>query len=142
MYSVRLLLTTFVSGTLLLNGAPLMAETSDDRVEALDQKVRVLERRLELADEEASAKAKQQANVSAGDNGVAIKSAGGDFELHFRGYVQVDSRNFFGDSDNRLTNSFLVRKARPVFEVTFAKYFDYRGGPGGAGAGGGRQGAD
>lgn len=126
MYSVRLLLTTFVSGTLLLNAAPLLAETPDDRVEALDQKVRVLERKLELADEEAAAKAKQQASVSAGDTGVAIKSAGGDFELRFRGYVQVDSRNFFGDSDNRLTNTFLVRKARPVFEGTFAKYFDYR----------------
>src|SRR3569623_3369694 len=102
MYSVRLLLTTFVSGTLQLNGAPLMAETSDDRVEALDQKVRVLERKLELADEEATAKAKKQASVSAGDTGVAINSAGGDFELRFRGYLQHDSRNYYGDRDTRL----------------------------------------
>src|SRR3569623_305660 len=126
MYSDRFLLNTFVSATLLLHGAPLLAETADERLESLDQKVRVLERKLELSEEDAAAKAKQQASVSAGDTGVAIKSAGGDFELRFRGYQQGDSRNFFGDSDYRLTNTFLVRKARPVFEGTFAKYFDYR----------------
>jgi len=126
MYSDRFLLNTFVSATLLLHGAPLLAETADERLESLDQKVRVLERKLELSEEDAAAKAKQQAGVNVGDTGVAIKSADGNFELRFRGYVQVDSRNFLGDSDNRLTNTFLVRKARPVFEGTFAKYFDYR----------------
>src|SRR3569623_2125927 len=88
MYSDRFLLNTFVSATLLLHGAPLLAETADERLESLDQKVRVLERKLELSEEDAAAKAKQQAGVNVGDTGVAIKSADGNFELRFRGYVQ------------------------------------------------------
>src|SRR3569623_1934293 len=46
--------------------------------------------------------------------------------MRLRGNLQIDSRNFLDDEGSRLTDTFLVRKARPIFEGTFAKYFDYR----------------
>src|SRR3569623_1977348 len=122
MHSVRLLLITLVPGVLLAHSATASAETAEERLESLDQKVKVLERRLEIADDEA----KQTSVASASDKGLAITSGIGEFEMRLRGNLQIDSRNFLDDEGSRLTATFLVRKARPIFEGTFAKYFDYR----------------
>jgi len=122
MHSVRLLLITLVPGVLLAHSATASAETAEERLESLDQKVKVLERRLEIADDEA----KQTSVASASDKGLAITSGNGEFEMRLRGNLQIDSRNFLDDEGSRLTDTFLVRKARPIFEGTFAKYFDYR----------------
>src|SRR3569832_2022851 len=122
MHSVRLLLITLVPGVLLAHSATASAETAEERLESLDQKVKVLERRLEIAD----AEAKQTSVASASDKGLAITSGNGEFEMRLRGNLQIDSRNFLDDEGSRLTDTFLVRKARPIFVGTFAKYFDYR----------------
>ena len=60
--------------------APLSTE---QRLDELDQKVRVLERKEELVKEAAEA---------AGRDGFSIRSADGAFVLRLRGYVQVDAR--------------------------------------------------
>lgn len=125
MKSVRLLLPVIIPGALLTHSLSALADTAEERIESLDQKVRILERRLELTDEDAAAKATQNV-VSAGGKGVIIRSADGNYELRFRGALQVESRNFLDDSADKLTNTFLIRKARPIFEGTFAKYIDYR----------------
>lgn len=96
----------------------IAAETSAD----LDQRLRVLERKLELADEEKSAKAKEAASVSAGEKGFGIKSADGTFELKFRGLLQADSRFFLGDEPPlRFNDTALLRRMEPTFEVTLGK---------------------
>src|SRR3569832_2405324 len=124
MHSVRLLLITLVPGVLLAHSATASAETAEERLESLDQKVKVLERRLEIADDEA----KQTSVASASDKGLAITSGYGEFEMRLRGNLQIDSRNFLDDEGSRLTDTFLGRGARPG------------GGGAGAGGGGGRGG--
>lgn len=126
MNPVRLLAATLIPGTVLMYSTNSIADASEDRVEALDQKVKVLERKLELADEEAANKAKATSVASASDKGLSLKSADGNFELRLRGVLQVDNRTFLNDEASALTDTFLIRKARPIFEGTFAKYIDYR----------------
>src|SRR6187200_2527525 len=63
----------------------------DERIEALDQKVRILERQAELDKEAEAAKAKEASILSAGKDGFfTLKSADNSFILRVGGYVQAD----------------------------------------------------
>jgi phosphate-selective porin OprO/OprP len=62
--------------------------------------------------------------VSAAD-GFSIQTENGDFKLQLKGLVQFDGRFFPGDPDDLLLNSFLIRRARPIFQGTVARYFDF-----------------
>lgn len=114
-------------------GAPPAAQASTERqaVEALrkqidevDERSRVVERKLELQAEEA-AKAKN-ASVTAGEKGFALKSADGAFAVSIRGLVQADARAFFGDDTTGDRSTFLVRRARPILEASFLNVADFR----------------
>src|SRR5512139_1611511 len=95
-------------------------------LEELDQKVRVLERKWEIEQENAAAKAKETPYVTAGKDGFSIRSADGSYQLKLNGYIQVDGRFYFGDDSPPLTNTFLLRRVRPNFEGTVARYFSFR----------------
>lgn len=98
-----------------------------ERLEQLDQKVRILARILELKQDSAAAAAKQQPRVAAGKEGFVFKSADGGFQLKVRGYVQSDGRFFPTDAPATLGSSTLfLRRARPVTEATLWKYFAVR----------------
>jgi len=92
----------------------------------LEQRVKVLERKLELAEEQAAEKAKTATTVSAGVDGFAIKSADGAFQLRLRALVQEDGRFFFGDDERPLNDTFVLRRARPIFEGTLWKMVDFK----------------
>lgn len=101
-------------------------------IQELDQKVRILERKDELAAEETATKQKGAPVVIAGDKGFGIKSADGKFEFKLRGLLQVDNRTFFGDdsspgvSGTSLDDEFLLRRVRPTFEGTVFGKYDFR----------------
>ena len=95
-------------------------------LEELDQKVRVLERKWEIEQETAAAKAKETPFVTAGKNGFSIRSADGSYQLKLNGYVQADGRFFFDDDILRPSNTFLIRRARPNIEGIVAKYISFR----------------
>jgi len=59
------------------------------------------------------------------DNGFFIQSANGDNRLVFGMNLQVDGR-FSLDDPLPITNTFLIRKARPTFSGRVAKYFDFK----------------
>ncbi len=101
-------------------------QTVDDRLESLDQKVRILERRLELEKEGEDARAKEAPILGAGKDGFFLKSKDGSFQLKLRGYVHADGRFFFEDDEKPNANTFLLRRARPIFEGTLFKIFDFR----------------
>lgn len=93
----------------------------------LDQKIRVLERRNEIAAEAVEAKAKEAPKLSVGQNGFSFSSADTNFVLKLRGLVQVDSRTFFSDNPRSQGNdSILLRRARPIIEGTVFRDFDYQ----------------
>ena len=98
------------------------------RVEELDQRLRMVERRWEV-DQEVAAEKKAAAQrdpsgvaVAYGKDGVVIKSQDGKFQFRFRPVVQADGR-FFVKSGS---NTFLLRRVRPVLEGTAFEFFDWR----------------
>ena len=100
------------------------AATPPPDVQALDQDLRVIERRQELASEAAAERAKTTPVVSLGAGGFSVRSADSNFVFRARGYVQADGR--FHLSDNDVDNTLLMRRVRPIFEGTVYRDFDYR----------------
>lgn len=95
----------------------------------LEQKVKVLERKQELAEEDAAAKKKTASTFKANEKGFSWTSADSDFELKLRGYVQADGRYIFDDNPNvsgDITDTFTLRRVRPIFEGTLWKYYAFR----------------
>ena len=95
------------------------------QVQELDQKLRVVERRLELERETASEKSKSTPVISAGAGGFSFRSADTNFVLKLRGYVQADSRWFIDDGIDA-NDTFLLRRVRPIFEGTVFDKYDFR----------------
>lgn len=92
-------------------------------IQELDQRVRVLDRKQEIAADEAAAKQKATPVVTASDKGFGIKSSDGQFEYRLRGLVHLDYRAFDGEAYPSAVNGFLARRIRPTFEGTvFGKY--------------------
>lgn len=92
-------------------------------IQELDQRVRVLDRKQEIAAEDAATKQKATPVVTASDKGFGIKSSDGQFEYKLRGLVHLDYRSFGGDAYPSAVNGFLARRIRPTFEGTvFGKY--------------------
>ena len=83
--------------------------------DALRQRVAVLERQLELQQEEAASKAASAPVLSVNDKGVGAKSADGAYEIKLRGAVQADQRSF-ADGDGGQNDGFLFRIVRPTIE--------------------------
>jgi phosphate-selective porin OprO/OprP len=104
---------------------PPATAPADTRVESLDPKVRVLERKNEIEEETAEAKAKEAPKITIGENGFSMGSANGNFVLQLKGVLQVDSRTFFGDDGVSGNNGFLLRRARPILQGTVFKDFDF-----------------
>ncbi|RYE73170.1 MAG: porin, partial [Oxalobacteraceae bacterium] len=92
----------------------------------LDQRLRILERRLELQHEEQVAKAKEAAVVTVNDKGASFKSANGDYEVKIRGLLQGDGRFFLGDDALPQNDTFLLRTARPIIEGSLGKLVGFR----------------
>jgi phosphate-selective porin OprO/OprP len=113
-----------VSAVAALLALPAAAQTPVP-AEDLEQRVKVLERKLELEAEDKAAKEKSTPVVSAGDKGFGFRSADGSFDFKFRGLLQSDARFFAGD-EQTLTDTFLLRRLEPVFELTLGKLAYFR----------------
>ncbi|HEX2643322.1 MAG TPA: porin [Thermoanaerobaculia bacterium] len=108
---------------------PAPAEDPQDvqrRLDELEQKLRILERKDELDKEAAAEKAKTSASAVAGKDGFSLRSADGNFQLKLRGYTHFDGRFFQGDDERPATDQFLLRRIRPIVEGTVYKIFDFR----------------
>ncbi|HYG61975.1 MAG TPA: porin, partial [Thermoanaerobaculia bacterium] len=101
-------------------------QTVEERLDEIDQRLRVLDRRTELEKEQAAEKAKTATSVTSGRDGFSFKSNDGAFLLKVRGYVQLDGRFWQGDEERPATDTFLLRRVRPIFEGTLYKNFDFR----------------
>ena len=101
-------------------------QTAEERIETLDQQLRILARQLEIEKEAATAAQATAPVAVAGAGGFELRSADSAFRLRIRGYLHADSRYYGGDDDNRGVDTFLVRRARPILEATFFKIFDFR----------------
>ncbi|MGD0652144.1 MAG: porin [Verrucomicrobiia bacterium] len=112
---------------------PASEPTWQQKYEELDQRQRILERKLELKQEaeEAAAKdrqtkAKETPILKAGQDGFSLQSSDGNFVLKLRGYAQADGRFYLDDSAKNGADTFLMRKVRPILEGTLYRDFDFR----------------
>ena len=123
----RLLIATAVSAAFTSVTAHADDKAEIERLRAqiqeLDQKIRILDRKQELAAEDLATRQKATPVVNASEKGFGFKSADGQFEYKLRGLVQVDYRDFSGDAYPDAVDGFLARRIRPTFEGTvFGKY--------------------
>ena len=105
---------------------PTNGTTAQEQIQDLDQKVRILARQRELDQEAAVAAAKTAPKLSVGAGGFSAMSADSNFVFSLKGVVQVDSRTFFNDGDIKNNDGFLLRRARPIFQGTVDRDFDFR----------------
>jgi phosphate-selective porin OprO/OprP len=98
------------------------------QLDELDQKIRVLQRQQELDKEAATARAKETPTISSGKDGFWIRSADNAYQLRIGGVVQADSRWYQDLSvpPGSTTNSFVMRKVRPVLEGTVGDLIGFR----------------
>jgi phosphate-selective porin OprO/OprP len=99
------------------------------RLQELEQKVKVLERKGELDQEAAAEKAKATPTVSIGTSGLIATSGDTNFTFALHGLLQVDTRTFFGDGGIQGNDAFLIRRARPIFSGTIFRDFDFQFNP-------------
>jgi phosphate-selective porin OprO/OprP len=92
----------------------------------LDQKLRILERKLEVKEEQEATQKEQAASVTAGKDGFSLVSADKESVLKFKFFQHTDGRYFFDDGANKLPNTLLLRRVRPVLEGTVGKYYNFR----------------
>lgn len=120
---------------LLLSGVAMAQEAQEpeetpksveERLDELDQKIKILDRKDELDKEAAAEKAKTAASATAGRDGFSIKSADGAFVLKLRGYTHFDGRFYQEDDQRPAADTFLLRRIRPIVEGTVFKIFDFR----------------
>lgn len=117
---------------LFAGSTSLRADERDDairdlreQIRLLDQKLRVLERKSEIKDEEAAAAAKAAPKVTATDKAFSLGSGDGANLLRLRGLIQADSR-WYPDSGLNNNDAFVVRRARISFEGTLNKIYAFQ----------------
>lgn len=123
-----------------------VAASQSGEVQELKQKVLVLERKQEIAAEDAAEQKKKTPVVVAGDKGFGLKSPDGKFEIKLRGLIQSDARVFdqgikglhpyLGDTIAQQTDAlkqthsaadnYVVRRARPTIEGTLGDKFGFK----------------
>jgi phosphate-selective porin OprO and OprP len=110
--------------------AATAAEVSNEellkRIEEQEQKILVLERKLEIQDESAASAKEATPVVSAGPKGFSLKSADGKSQLKFRGTLHLDGRWISGTDPGGTFDTFTATRVRPIFEGTFANIFDFK----------------
>ena len=94
-------------------------------IQDLDQKVRILERQRENDKDDESAALKTAPKLSLGANGFVFSSADSNFVAGLHSLIQLDSRTFPSDHGIKGNDSFLLRRARPIFTGTVFHDFDF-----------------
>src|ERR1700676_1991716 len=119
----------FIPVPIQAQSAPL---SQDDKIQQLEQKVDELDQRLKVAErlkeiktEEDADKAKTTASVTANGGPFTIRSGDGNFVLRLGADFQIDNRTFPGESLVPLTDQILIRRARPPISGTVYKYVDF-----------------
>jgi phosphate-selective porin OprO/OprP len=101
-------------------------QTPEEKIQELDQQLRILARQIEIEKEAADAAKATAPAVAAGAGGFELRSADGAFRVRFRGYLHADNRTYAEDDEGRGADNFLLRRARPIFEATAFRIFDFR----------------
>lgn len=124
-----LIASTFVSATFSVQAiANDSTELENLRalVQELDQKIKVLDRKNELAEEAAAAKKKETPVVKASADGFGFESADGKNKIKFKALAHIDYRSYVGENNSSNQDGFDFRRIRPTIEGTLWGKYDYK----------------
>jgi phosphate-selective porin OprO and OprP len=95
-------------------------------IEELNQKVLVLERKLEVQDEAAKTAVASTPVVKASPRGFSIASADSKNQIKLRGVLHADGRFFESDDPEGLADTWQATRVRPILEGTVGGIYDFR----------------
>jgi len=95
-------------------------------ISKLEKDIELLKRQREVEQEVNLKKEKETPVVQASQDGFGLKSKDGNFQIKLKGQMQADGRAYANDGTPAASNTFLIRKARPILEGTVYKYFDFK----------------
>lgn len=95
-------------------------------IEEQKQRLAVLERKLEIQQEDAKAAAAAAPKITAGASRFQIGSNDGANFIRLRGTLFADNRAYAGDSAPETADTFLLRSVRPTIEGTFGGIYSFR----------------
>ena len=96
------------------------------RIEEQEQKILVLERKLEIKEEADKSTASSVAVVKASSRGFSISSADSKNQVKLRGVLHVDGRALTSDDPGDVTDTWQATRVRPIVEGTLGGIFDFR----------------
>jgi phosphate-selective porin OprO and OprP len=95
------------------------------RIEALEQKTAALQQSLARAEAEALAP-RSTTTFQTDEGGFAVTSADRQYQVRFKGLLQIDGRRIFGDEAlGNSVDTFIVRRARPILAGTVFGLTDF-----------------
>lgn len=109
----KLLITTSLLSFAAISA---QAETTDERIQKLEQELQLLKRQVEVQDEKSASAAEKAANVEFGKKGLKINSPDKNYELSLRGNFQIDGRKFLNDDAKTGRDELIARRLRPIIE--------------------------
>jgi phosphate-selective porin OprO/OprP len=107
---------------------PAPSPALEQKVEDLDKRSRVVDRKVELLEEAAAARKATDTVITLGDKGLSVKTGDGAFAVKVGAVIQADGRQYLADSTlaAKAPDTFVVRKARPVIQGTVFDVADLR----------------
>jgi len=110
---------------------PSAASTSTPTVDSLNQRLTALEQQVQTNQTNTTTASSQQSQASAagvtaeGRQGFTIKSPDGNFKLQFSGLLQTDARFYTSGGASTASDTFLVRRARPILAGTLDGFYGF-----------------
>jgi phosphate-selective porin OprO/OprP len=95
-------------------------------IEDQKQRLAVLERKLEIQQEAATAAAASAPRLTINASRFQFGNTDNSNFIRFRGTLHADNRVFGGDSVPETADTFLLRRVRPTIEGTFGGIYDFR----------------
>jgi phosphate-selective porin OprO and OprP len=109
----------------LLKSEIKQLENRVDTLEGLDQKVKVIDRKLEVQAEVQHQKALEMPIVKVGQEGFSLSSPNNDYNIGFGGIIQGDGRFFTSGNDKNVGSTFFLNRVRPILTGSVAKYYNF-----------------
>jgi phosphate-selective porin OprO/OprP len=96
-----------------------------DTLEGLDQRVKVIDRKLEVQQEAQHQRELEMPVVKVSDEGFSLSSQNHDYNLGLGGIIQGDGRFFTSGADKNVGSTFFLNRVRPILTGTVAKYYNF-----------------
>jgi phosphate-selective porin OprO/OprP len=111
--------------------APVQAQDATvqqlkELIEQQEQRIKVLERKLEIQDENTKTTVAATPVVKASPKGFSFQSADGTNVIKLRGLMHVDGVRYLDDADLKGIDSWSLNRIRPILEGTVGGIYDWR----------------